>query len=84
MITTIPTAAAYCLAVAWPVSWVAYIDPGTGSLVFQMVLAGLLGVAVAFRNLRAWIANVLSRAFGRGGGSRSQPGGDRGGPPATD
>ena len=27
----------------------AYLDPGTGSLIIQMVLAGLLGMAVAVR-----------------------------------
>lgn len=27
----------------------AYLDPGTGSLIIQMVLAGLLGIAVVVR-----------------------------------
>lgn len=32
----------------------AYIDPGTGSLVFQSLLAMLFGIGVAYRKLRAW------------------------------
>ena len=28
----------------------AYVDPGTGSLILQMIIAGVVGVAAFFRN----------------------------------
>jgi hypothetical protein len=43
---------------AVPATAHAYIDPGTGSLVFQSLLAVLFGVGVAFRRLRAWAARL--------------------------
>lgn len=39
----------------------AYLDPGTGSLVIQLVLAGLLGVAVVVRAYWKKIAVLLKR-----------------------
>lgn len=33
----------------------AYIDPGTGSLLFQSLLALLFGIGVAFRKIRSWL-----------------------------
>jgi hypothetical protein len=44
----------------------AYIDPGTGSLLFQALVAGFLGAVIGFRNLRSWIALQFSKLFGRG------------------
>ena len=44
-----------------PVTARAYIDPGTGSLVFQSLLAALFGVGVAWRKLRSWAARALPR-----------------------
>ncbi len=41
-----------------PVAAHAYLDPGTGSLIFQSLLAILFGIGVAFRQMRAWIARV--------------------------
>ena len=43
-----------------PVSAFAYLDPGTGSLLFQSLLAVLFGIGVAFRQLRAWISRAWS------------------------
>jgi hypothetical protein len=45
----------------------AYIDPGTGSLVFQIVVAGLLTAAMMLRNLRERLMGVLGKLVGRGG-----------------
>ncbi len=30
----------------------AYLDPGTGSLILQAILGGIAGIAVVFRSLR--------------------------------
>lgn len=43
---------------ALPLTSHAYLDPGTGSLLFQSLLAVLFGIGVAFRQLRQWIAKV--------------------------
>jgi hypothetical protein len=32
----------------------AYTDPGTGALLWQMMLAGLVGVSFYFRRITAW------------------------------
>ncbi len=46
----------------------AYIDPGSGSFLVQILLAGLLG---ALLSIRLWVGHVLAliRRFGRGGGA---------------
>ena len=42
----------------------AYIDPGTGSYLFQMLVAGLLGSAfaikMAWRNVKTYISQIFS------------------------
>lgn len=40
-------------------AWLAYIDPGTGSLILQTLIAGALGALVFFRS-------AIARLFGRG------------------
>jgi hypothetical protein len=35
-----------------------YIDPGTGSMMFQMLLAGILSAGVAFKSVRQRIATA--------------------------
>ena len=43
----------------------AYIDPGTGSYLFQMLMAGLLGSAfaikMAWKNIKLYITQLFSR-----------------------
>jgi len=41
-----------------PVTAHAYIDPGTGSMLFQSLLAVLFGIGVAFRKIRDLIARL--------------------------
>jgi len=48
------------------IDWMLYIDGGTGSMLLQAAIAGLLGVAVTMRTY--WHAIV---AKFRGGGSES-------------
>ena len=43
----------------------AYVDPGTGSLVYQTVLTILLGVGLVFRRVRGAIAGFVKRLGGR-------------------
>ncbi|MDX1460861.1 MAG: hypothetical protein R3348_07375 [Xanthomonadales bacterium] len=38
-----------CLALLLPTSAFAYLDPGTGSMILQVVLGGIAAVAVALK-----------------------------------
>jgi len=53
----------------------AYIDPGTGSLIYQTVLTLFLGLGLVLRRTRGSIARFVKRLGGRGAGSES-PGGE--------
>ncbi len=44
----------------------AYLDPGSGSLLLQLALAALLGVAVLVRAFWSKIKAFFARLFGRG------------------
>jgi hypothetical protein len=35
----------------------AYTDPGTGALIWQMLVAGLVGVGFYFRRITSWFRN---------------------------
>ncbi len=35
----------------------AYTDPGSGALIWQMLVAGLVGVSFYFRRITAWFRN---------------------------
>ena len=35
----------------------AYTDPGSGALIWQMMVAGLVGVSFYFRRITAWFRN---------------------------
>jgi hypothetical protein len=35
----------------------AYADPGSGALIWQMLVAGLVGVSFYFRRITAWFKN---------------------------
>lgn len=41
----------------------AYIDPGTGSMVYQALLAVLLGLAVTWRSARDWMVTTFRSLF---------------------
>lgn len=53
----------------------AYIDPGSGSLLYQALLAGLLGLGFTARRASASILNFVRSRFGLGG-SHHGPGQD--------
>jgi hypothetical protein len=44
----------------------AYIDPGTGSLIYQTALTVLLGLGFVLRRSRASITQFVKRVSGRG------------------
>ena len=39
-----------------------YIDPGSGSYLVQVIIAGVLGVAFFFKNIWAWIKSFFTRS----------------------
>ena len=43
----------------------AYIDPGTGSLIYQTLLAVILGLGFMLRSARARIVGFMRDVFGR-------------------
>jgi hypothetical protein len=59
----------------WPRQAHAYLDPGTGSLVIQTIIAGLAAVGYAFRSSLGRIASLFRR--GRGNSTASRPDQDR-------
>jgi hypothetical protein len=44
----------------------AYVDPGTGSLLYQTALATVLGLGLVFRRVRVSIVDFLKRFGSRG------------------
>lgn len=53
--------AAVLIALLFPRDAFAYIDPGSGSLIFQTVVAALAGIAYAVRVYWARIRSVFNR-----------------------
>jgi hypothetical protein len=47
-----------------PLQAYAYIDPGTGSLIYQTLLAVVLGLGFVLRSARARIARFVKGVFG--------------------
>jgi hypothetical protein len=43
-----------------------YLDPGTGSIIFQVIIAGLCGGLLAIKLFWAKIKNLFKRLFSRG------------------
>ncbi len=68
-------AAARCCApalMAFPARSLAYLDPGTGSYLVQLLLAGLLAAGLAIRLFWHNISDLVRRVFSRdkaGGGT---------------
>ncbi len=53
----------------------AYIDPGSGSLIIQALIAGLVAIPIFFRAQLVNGVNAVKRVLGRGSESSSE--GDR-------
>jgi hypothetical protein len=57
----------------------AYLDPGSGSLIIQAVIAGIVAVPVIFRNrIAAAVRAVRGTPRDRGGSTTDQGGRDTG------
>lgn len=41
---------------------VIYIDPGSGSYLVQVIIAGILGIIFFFKNIWAWVKSVFTRS----------------------
>ncbi len=39
-----------------------YIDPGSGSYLVQIIIAGILGVGVFFKNIKLYIKSLFHRS----------------------
>lgn len=52
-------------SLAFPKAAYAYLDPGSGSYILQLILAGLLAASFAvksvWRNIKCFIANLFSK-----------------------
>jgi len=44
----------------------AYIDPGTGALIWQSAVAGVVGFLFYLKKSRRWIVDVIRKMLGRG------------------
>jgi hypothetical protein len=51
----------------------AYIDPGSGSLIIQVLIASMVAIPVLFRNRIAQVVRVLRREKGPAEGSDGGP-----------
>lgn len=66
-----------------PVSLLAYIDPMSGSLLLQAIIAGVITCAAYFRHWIGKCLGLLARPFKRSAGTHKQPGPDAGKADAT-
>ena len=39
----------------------AYVDPGSGGYLFQLLIAGVMALAATFTNFRGWVASLFKR-----------------------
>ena len=51
----------------------AYVDPGTGAMILQVIGAAVAGALFYFRQLREWIKAVFNRVFGRSAAEDEKP-----------
>ncbi len=63
----------FALLIGTEPAW-AYLDPGTGSLILQSLIAGIAGALVVCRLYWAQLKNFLARVFSRG---PAQPAADK-------
>ena len=54
----------------------AYLDPGTGSMLYQSVIVGIAAVSVCIGTMRRRIRSFLSKIFGRHGDHGAEKGGN--------
>jgi len=59
------TAPCYIFVCKSMISFILYIDPGSGSYLVQLIIAAVLGVAFFFRNIKLHIQAFFYRLFGK-------------------
>ena len=64
------------LYLAFPPFAYAYLDPGTGSYVFQLLIAGLVGLGFLIKVYWSKIKLFLTHLFSKGGAGDGQVHGD--------
>lgn len=62
----------------WPAATHAYLDPGTGSYVIQILIAGIVGGAYAVKLFGQNIAGFFRRLFGKKPAAAKQASKDEG------
>jgi hypothetical protein len=62
---------------AFPSDAYAYIDPGAGSLIYQTILAVLLGLGFFLRSAREKIGRVVKGLFAKRSGPADTPSNER-------
>jgi hypothetical protein len=65
-------AGAVALCIVVPTEAFAYIDPGTGSMAYQAVLAIALGLSVFVRGIRARLGQFLSARVSKHAGGKPE------------
>ena len=53
------------LLLSFPASAFAYLDPGTGSYIFQLLIAGVVGLAFVIKLFWGRIKSFFAKLFGR-------------------
>jgi hypothetical protein len=61
----------FCLYILFPKKAMAYLDPGTGSYVFQILIAGLLGGLFFFKSIVKKIKALYKQIMSKTGKKRS-------------
>ncbi len=56
-----PLILVFILVLTWARSADAYVDPGTGSLIWQLIAAAFVGLMFYAVRIKRWIASKLSR-----------------------
>jgi hypothetical protein len=51
----------------------AYVDPGTGAMILQIIGAAVAGALFYFRQLRLWIKAMFNRLLGRSPAEDKKP-----------
>jgi hypothetical protein len=45
--------------------FLAYIDPGTGTLVWQAIMSAFVGAVFYLKKTREWVASAIQKLLGR-------------------
>ena len=60
-----------------PNTALAYLDPGTGSIILQALAAGVISISVAFTSFRIKVSQFISSLFKRSGNKSKKTGDEK-------